>query len=502
MPRLRSPLTTPAFALISIICGISLGANAFGPEPLPRTTVVEYYNVRLNHYFLTANATEMAVIDAGQAGPGWVRTGYGFSAYPIQGIPGMMCFYDCGLQVSRFHGTPGLGPNSHFYTLDTVEAEGLKRPGSGWSYEGPAFSIPAPDSTGQCPAGHVPVYRLYNNRWMYNDSNHRYVTNAALRDRMRAEGWIDEGAKMCTSSAADDVPIRSFVAGSGGDVLPSSECEDETRHIGGCIAVNNLPVPRAFLTGWYSQSFGQVTGMITWVTKGIASGPPEVTSKDLFVQLGGDAIGIHVDTKSRGDSEFSSVNPLYQMRTSIAADGSDPRVFPFTDNYETDAEIAIKFVVNVRSLVVRSAGGAAIGHPTIEFIDQRSGRHLYFTVLAYGSFQPESDYLAPDVVTGKVIVSTSFRGSTPYGRSLGIDTLFTPSGFSAQNVWGNGGPFDFRMNREEFSRVLASARQIDPALSADPRDYLLDNFHFNNEVYGDGEIGVNLTALRLEIVRR
>ena len=47
-----------------------------------------------------------------------------------------------------------------------------------------------------------------------------------------------------------------------------------------------------------------------------------------------------------------------------------------------------------------------------------------------------------------------------------------------------------------------AARTVDGALSANPADYLLDNYHFNNEVYGDGEIGMNLGGFRLEIVRR
>ena len=504
MTYLRSTPIKLFSALVSITCAVSFEVHAFGWVPSDPERVVEYYNARVDHYFLTSNPDEMASIDDGKVGPGWVRTGYEFRAAAINPRPGTLCSIggDCGVPVSRFHGTPGLGPNSHFFTLDTSEADGLKRPGSGWSFEGAAFKIKAPDSVGQCGATLVPVYRLYNNRWMFNDSNHRYVTSQELRGRMQAKGWIDEGVKFCAFGADEKVPLRSLLVWGGVDVLPSSECEDETRHLGRCIGVNNLPVPMAYLQGWYSQSFGQVTGMLSHLMKGLSDGPPEETSKNVFVQLGGEAFGIHVDTKSRGASEFSSINPLYQLRTSVAPDGSDPRVFPFTDDYETDAEIAIKFVVNVRSLVVRSAGGAAIGHPTVEFIDQRSGRHLYFTVLAYGSLRPESDYLAPDVVTGKVIVGTSFRGFTPYGRSLGIDTLFTPSGFIAQSALGNGGPFEFRMNRDEFARVLASARQVDPMLSADPRDYLIDNFHFNNEVYGDGEIGLNLTALRLEIVRR
>jgi hypothetical protein len=115
---------------------------------------------------------------------------------------------------------------------------------------------------------------------------------------------------------------------------------------------------------------------------------------------------------------------------------------------------------------------------------------------------PAGDYLAPDVGTGKVIVGTTFRPDSPFGRSLGLSTLDTPSGFVPPNPWGWGGAFEFRMNRAEFQKVLDAARSVDPALSAAPADYLVDNFHFNNEVFGDGDIGLNLTGYTLELRRR
>ena len=64
------------------------------------------------------------------------------------------------------------------------------------------FYIALPDlSTGVCPAGTVPVYRLYNNR---ADTNHRYTTSLAIRSQMIAKGYIPEGygpnaVAMCAS---------------------------------------------------------------------------------------------------------------------------------------------------------------------------------------------------------------------------------------------------------------------------------------------------------------
>ncbi|MEO8755093.1 MAG: hypothetical protein ABI624_20720 [Casimicrobiaceae bacterium] len=51
--------------------------------------------------------------------------------------------------------------------------------------------IALPDvATGDCPAGLVKVYRLWNNR---ADSNHRYTTDLALKATMIAKGYLAEG---------------------------------------------------------------------------------------------------------------------------------------------------------------------------------------------------------------------------------------------------------------------------------------------------------------------
>jgi len=45
-------------------------------------------------------------------------------------------------------------------------------------------------TTGACPAGAVPVYRLWNNR---ADSNHRYTTDTTVVKQMLGKGYIQEG---------------------------------------------------------------------------------------------------------------------------------------------------------------------------------------------------------------------------------------------------------------------------------------------------------------------
>jgi len=158
----------------------------YSPGPPPeRITLTEYYNTTLAHYFLSSTAADNAFIDGGLAGPGWQRTGETFRTIE----PG----YCYGSRpVFRFY-TPIA--NTHVFTMDTRECAAIRH-GGGWHYEGQSFGATAP-LAGACPANTTPLYRLYNNRWMFNDNNHRYATRAAVRQQMVAQGWMDEGIAMC-----------------------------------------------------------------------------------------------------------------------------------------------------------------------------------------------------------------------------------------------------------------------------------------------------------------
>jgi hypothetical protein len=48
------------------------------------------------------------------------------------------------------------------------------------------------DANGLCPAGTVPLYRLYNNG-MGGAPNHRYTTNLTVFNETQAAGWTLEG---------------------------------------------------------------------------------------------------------------------------------------------------------------------------------------------------------------------------------------------------------------------------------------------------------------------
>ena len=160
------------------------------PLPVPgpiEALVVEYYNPTLDHYFITAEPAEMAMLDAGVLVPGWRRTGLAFKGRPA-GSP-------FGLAACRFFGTPGLGPNSHFYTTDAAECAKVKA-NPMWTYEGIAFNAQNADG-GDCAGDRIPVARLYNNG-MGGQANHRYTTSRSESRQMVVNGWIVEGYVFCS----------------------------------------------------------------------------------------------------------------------------------------------------------------------------------------------------------------------------------------------------------------------------------------------------------------
>lgn len=504
MPRARFVSRARFFLLFSVACLLASArlSSAFPLLATP-TTAVEYRNSITNHYFITANNEEMSNIEAGSAGPGWVRTGYGFRVYSYPLLAGTACSGNCGEPVKRFYGA---SPNSHFYTVNPDEAAILERPGTGWVLEGIAFSTPRVGTNGSC-GDLTPVFRLYNNRFSFNDSNHRFVTSASERARMISLGWLDEGIAFCSYGAAE-VAVKSYsfaVALNDGKIQPSAVCEDESRNLGPCMAMNNLAPPTrrlfAMIPAGEAGNFQRYTGLLateTFIYDGLST---PVAATTAFVQQNGSyEFGMHVDTIQRGPAVYTSINPLYQFRTGIDATG-DNRVFPFSSSLGFDAQISVRFMMGLKKIELRNDVSHAYGHPTLEFIDQKSGRHVYFTALTYGTVLA-NDYLAPDTTTGKVIVGTAMRAGSSYIRNIGNDYIPAARSFQSPSGASEVYPYEFHMNRDEFRRVLASARTIYPDLSPEPEDYMLDNYHFNNEVYGDGEIGVNLASFRLDLIPR
>jgi serine protease len=147
---------------------------------------IEFYNASLGHYFITAEPAEAAMLDAGFIVPGWQRTGFDFKVHPA-GDPR-------GLVACRFFGTPGIGPNSHFFTIDAAECAKVKADPF-WMYEGLAFNADGPINA-ECAADRVPVVRLYNNG-MDGQASHRYLTSHSEIGDTVGAGWLVEGPVFC-----------------------------------------------------------------------------------------------------------------------------------------------------------------------------------------------------------------------------------------------------------------------------------------------------------------
>ena len=213
----------PAIA-VAVLAALSFSALAAEPE----TEAVEFYNRTLGHYFITATASEAKLVDDGAAGPDWVRTGRSFPAWLD---PANAPSNAAG--VCRFYSA---GANSHFYTADSGECEGLKQleaaerdrarstgaPILGWQYEGLSFRIEAPTG-GSCPAGTTAVSRVYNNGFVNGDgSNHRFVDDSELRGLMVDRSWISEGVVFCSRSKPNGTNANLTPTSSNFDALAAS----------------------------------------------------------------------------------------------------------------------------------------------------------------------------------------------------------------------------------------------------------------------------------------
>jgi len=225
------------------------------PQPV---NVVEYYAPSLDHYFITALQPEIDALDTGRI-PGWRRTGFGFKGFASPTGIGAGANPVC-----RFYIPPAVG-DSHFFSAAPDECAALLQKMmtdplyAGYIYETPnLFYIYLPDTTtGACPAGTIPVYRLWNQR---ADSNHRYTTDLAIKAQMIAAGYVTEGygpdaVDMCAPNTPTvGVPVRVSAASPfapGCDGVPPSGILYTNAEVEPMVAVN--PRNPANIVGVWQQ---------------------------------------------------------------------------------------------------------------------------------------------------------------------------------------------------------------------------------------------------------
>ena len=185
----RAELVVDAPQLASLAMVAIAGDGADSPQPASTIDVVEFHDSDDDQYFLTGDEREIALLDQGALGTGWSRTGTSFKAWSVDAT-------DASAQpVCRFFGTPGVGPNSHFYTGYVHECE-LVRKDAHWIEEGVTFRARLPVD-GACANGEKTVMRLFRPGASVTASRHRYVVDAALASAMQAQGWVLEGPVFC-----------------------------------------------------------------------------------------------------------------------------------------------------------------------------------------------------------------------------------------------------------------------------------------------------------------
>ena len=170
---------------------VPLAAIGLAHAAEPTAVAVEFYNTTLGHYFVTAGPDEAVAIDAGRAGPGWLRTGGQFGVFSSAADAADLN------PVCRFYDDTA---HAHYFTIDAAECASLRQ-ARGWTYEGIAFYVPAPQG-GDCAAGTTPIYRSVANAGT-GAASHRYTVDYTAW--VATSGFTPEAVVMCAPLSANDV---------------------------------------------------------------------------------------------------------------------------------------------------------------------------------------------------------------------------------------------------------------------------------------------------------
>ena len=438
-----------------------------------------------------------------RTGLGWSTLAHASSCGSSQGNDNALCALARRICAFEEEGQPQ--PASRFYTINAGECEALKRPGSGWKYlpmttdgemGGPSLAAFEVDpSTGSCRAGLAPVYRFVKTSGS-GPRNHRYVADAAVvRQMLGRPGWVREGIAFCVLGAE-----RSSLGQASLGFLgfqgpgPAATCDNGVGRVATCIESDNMRALASVLRIQDPPSpFASRTGALSpvaWVnTQGFTTA--EEAAAHSFAQTFGtsESAGFFVTSRDRMSGAESS---LRARRVANMA--------PYLPTYEVDMELALDYRLFVkRARVAEGAASQAYVQPLVTLRDERSGLRMALSPGAIGT-PSMADGTFRDAATSDVTVFIALGGSA-IGRSLGLPALRIPKVFDAENPWGWGGDFQFRINRAEFAHALERARALEPRLSADPGDYRVEALSLKGEVAGEAEIGYQVERMELSVVR-
>ena len=169
---------------------------------LPQGTrlMVEYYIPALDYYFMTSRQAEQTLLDGIAT---FRRTRFAFPVYeaaaPSRASLSRYFFPEVARNASR---------GSHFYTAieaektllaslnptnESVRGKGVNEGVDSW------VSLPVVEGVGgRCAAGQQPVYRIFRGNARFpDDPNHRFTAVRSVYDTFVANGWDNEGVKLC-----------------------------------------------------------------------------------------------------------------------------------------------------------------------------------------------------------------------------------------------------------------------------------------------------------------
>lgn len=93
------------------------------------------------------------------------------------------------------------GPQDGYYGIDAIRAWTISTgsPTTIVSVVDTGIRPLPPRRSARRPSGTHPVYRSYNGRAQFNDTNHRFTTSLETYQQMKTAGWINEGPVFCAS---------------------------------------------------------------------------------------------------------------------------------------------------------------------------------------------------------------------------------------------------------------------------------------------------------------
>jgi hypothetical protein len=501
-------------AFLSIICVAPIAARAFCAITAPGDApVMEYHDAATDRYypswtsFISPGSCTFG-FDSEPPPPGTLGTGLMWDtlAYP-QLCGSRRC--DLVHQVCEFVANGQTEPASHFFTINAGECEALKAPGSGWTYLPPsplgtstghpslaAFEV---DSSGQCASGTVPVYRFVNDRWAQNLGNHRYVADPATRAQMQARaGWHEEGIAFCVLSS--NRPALAIGAGDLSYAGGYTATADGMCNFLTCITASNAHAPQELIIppvfSPQNADFTAKTGSSGTAIYRLPGLTLADATNHSFFQNQDLAAGFFVTSADRTSGNVSSLTARIPLPANTA-----PALFqPFAPGYEVEMDLVVRYSLFVKRTRAAGGGNAAYVQALVTLVDGMSGHRIELSPGAIGTVS--TPVLATrDAATGISLVYLPLGAPIPEGRSFGLPSLQVDATFDAEHPWGHGGNFEYHVNRTEFTQVLALARQVDPALSADPASYGVESYGVKGEVVGTANIGFNVQSMQVSVER-